>query len=362
MKKGGYIMKKVLGVFILALLLLITACSSQAEEKQEYQRYSANFLDTFDTVVRVIGYTSSEEEFYEYVEEVYERFQRFHKLYDKFNEYEGINNLKTINNNAGIEPVKVDQEIIDIILFSKEWHERTHGKMNIALGSLIEVWDETMTQANKNPELAKLPSMEDLQTASLNGNIDDIIIDQEASTVFLANENMSLDFGAVAKGYAADIVGNDLKEKGFTSGVIISGGNWKVLGPPKEQDRDYWIVGIQNPEKPYAQDETAILESVMLKNESIDTSGDYERFVMIEGLRVHHLIDPETLMPGNYHRGVTVLANDASATEYLTTELFLLPYEQGRALIDSIDKVEALWIMNDGTVKATDGMQSSLQR
>ncbi len=354
-------MKKVIVAMTLVLLLLITACSSETVEEQEYQRYSANFLDIFDTVVQVIGYTTSEDEFNEYVAEVNERFQKFHKLYDKFNEYEGINNLKTINNNAGIKPVEVDQEIIDIILFSKEWNERTHGKMNIALGNLIGIWDDTMTEAIENPELAKLPSMDELQTASMHGNIDDIIIDQEASTVYLADENMSLDFGAIAKGFAADIVGNDLIEKGFTSGVIISGGNWKVLGPPQEQDRDYWIVGIQNPEKPYVVDESAILESVMLKNESIDTSGDYERFVMIDGIRAHHLIDPDTLMPGNYHRGVTVLAKDASVTEYLTTELFLLPYEEGRALVDSLDGIEALWVMEDGTVKATEGMKSSLR-
>lgn len=354
-------MKKVMVVFILALLLLITACSPQVEE-QEYQRYSTHYLDIFDTVVQVIGYTSSEEEFFEYADEIQSRFQEFHKLYDKYNEYEGINNIKTINNSAGTEPVKVDQEIIDLILFSKEWHGRTYGKMNIAVGSLLDVWGESMKQAKENPEQAKLPSMEKLEAASLHVNIDDIIVDEEAMTVFLADENMSLDFGAVAKGFAAELVGREMIEKGFTSGVIISGGNWKVLGKPQDPDKEHWTVGIQNPEKPHALDEEGILERVNIENKSLDTSGDYQRFVMIEGLRVHHIIDAETLMPGIYHRGVTVMADDSGVAEFLATELFLLPYEQGRSLVDSLDGIEALWIMADKTVMVTEGMEARMER
>ncbi|OIJ08222.1 thiamine biosynthesis protein ApbE [Anaerobacillus arseniciselenatis] len=345
----------------IVVMLLITACSNETQE-QDYQRYSTNFLDAFDTVTQVIGYARSEEEFYEYAHEIKERFWEFHKLYDKYNEYEDINNIMTINNNAGIQPVEVDQEIIDIILFSKEWYERTHGKMNIALGSLIEIWDETMTLASEKPEQAALPLMEKLKAASIYTNIDDVIVDEEAMTVFLAEENMSIDLGAIAKGYAAEIVGKEMIEKGFTSGVIISGGNWKVLGPPKDLERDHWTVGVQNPEKPYALNEEAILERVKLEEKSLDTSGDYQRYVMIDNLRVHHIIHPETLMPGNYHRGVTVLAKDAAVTEYLATELFILSYDEGRALIDSLDEIEALWVMEDNTVKATEGMKDRLQR
>ncbi|UTW70584.1 hypothetical protein KHA80_10390 [Anaerobacillus sp. HL2] len=100
-------MKKVLGIFVL-VLLLITACIPQ-REKQEYDRYSAHFIDTFDTVIQVIGFASSEAEFTGYVEDIHERYEELHKLFDKYNEYEGINNIRTINNNAGIQPVKVNQ-------------------------------------------------------------------------------------------------------------------------------------------------------------------------------------------------------------------------------------------------------------
>ncbi len=353
-------MKKFVFIILFwSMLLLLTACSSHIE-KQEYQRYSSNFLGTFDTLVQIIGYTKSEEEFLGYANDIQIRFQEFHRLYDKFNDYEGINNIKTINDNAGIKPVKVEQEIIDLILFSKKWHEHTHGKLNIAIGSLLEIWDDKMNHAMENSEQTFLPSIEILQAASKHGDMEKIVVDTEAMTVFLADKEMSLDVGAIGKGFAAQQVGREMVEKGFTSGVIISGGNWKVLGKPREPDRDYWIVGIQNPDKPYALNEEGILEKVFIKGYSIDTSGDYQRYVMIEGIRVHHIIDPETLMPGNYHRGVTVLAYDSVVADYLSTELFLLPYEQGRALVDSLEGIEALWVMKDGTIKATKAIQDSI--
>lgn len=358
-KKWGTKMKKVIVVLLSGLLILSIGCNPQLEE-QEYQRYSTHFIDTFDTVIQVIGYTSSEAEFFEYADEIYRHFKELHKLYDKFNDYEGINNIKTINDNSGIQPIKVEQEIIDMILFSKEWHKRTQGKMNIAMGNLLVVWEESMEQAMSHPEEATLPLMEVLQAASANGNIHDVIVDSEAMTVFLADENMSLDVGGVAKGFAAELIGREMIAKGFTSGVIIAGGNWKILGKPQEAGKEHWTVGIQNPDKPYVLNEAGILAKVFTEDKSVDTSGDYQRYVMIEGLRAHHLIDPETLMPGNYHRGVTVLADDAGVSDYLSTELFLLPYEQGRTLVDSLDGIEAFWIMADGTIKATEGMQDSL--
>ena len=339
----------------LTLLLLITACNPQTE-KQNYERHTANFLDTFDTVVQIIGYTNSEEEFFEYADYIYQRFQEFHRLYDKYNDYEGVNNIKTINDHAGIKPVQVDQEIIDLILFCKTWHEHTDGKVNIAIGSLLDIWDERIRQAADNPGQVTLPTMAELQAASKHINIDDIIVDQEAMTVFLAHKEMSLDVGAIGKGFAAEIVGREMIGKGFTSGAIMFGGNWKVLGKPQRSDRDHWIVGIQNPDQPHTLSEEGILQRVAIKNKSLDTSGDYQRYAMIEGMRVHHIIDPDTLMPGNYYRGVTVVADNSSLTDILTTGLFLLPYEKGRALVDSLEGVEALWVMLDKTIVVTDGM------
>lgn len=358
--KWGVAMNKYIFVLISGLLLITVACTAEVEQQSEdYKRYSIHYFDFFDTVVQVIGYTESEKEFYEYANEIEERLERYHKLYDKYNDYEGINNVKTINDNAGVQPVVVDQEIIDIINFSKDWHEKTYGKMNIAVGSLMNIWKETMDEAKDDPENANLPSMAELKKASKHTSIDDIIVDEDEMTVFLTDGNMKLDFGAIAKGFAAERVGEEMIKKGFNSGAIVSGGNWKMLGYPKNPERNYWVVGIQDPELPNQAD--AILKRIKLQRKSIDTSGDYQRFVMIDELRVHHLIDIETMMPGNYHRSVSVVAEDAAVTEYIATELFLLPYEKGRELVDSLDGIEALWVIDNNRIEMTKGMEELVQ-
>ena len=120
-------------------------------------------------------------------------------------------------------------------------------------------------------------------------------------------------------------------------------------------------MGVQNPETMNGSEEEATLKQVQLEEQSIDTSGDFERYAMIGDLQVHHIIDIDTMMPGDDHRSVTVTAEDAGVTEYLSTELFLLPYEEGYELIESMENVEALWITNENTVKMTEGMEEQTQ-
>lgn len=344
-------------ILVLVLAIPIAACNNRTEV-DDYQRYRATFLDTFDTVVQVIGYTKSEEEFNEYSNYIHKEFQRMHKLFDKYNDYHGINNIKTINDFAGNSPVLVNDDLLDLLIFSKSMHEKTNGKLNIAAGALIQVWDETMETALVDPTQSKLPTDEQLQAAVPLIDINHLIIDSTNNTVFLEKAGMMLDVGALGKGYAAEVVGNQLIEMGFRSGVIISGGNWKVLGPPKEIDRNEWRVAIQNPEEPYAVGEEGVLFRIGTDKLSIDSSGDYIRYAMIDEVRVHHIIDPNTLMPGNIHRGVTVLAENGLVADYLSTELYLISYEEGLQLLKDFDaNIHALWVLHDGTIKMTPGMQ-----
>src|SRR5690606_11458560 len=110
----------------LLLSMMLTACGKEPES--EYKKYNDTFFDTFDTITQVVGYAKSEEEFNGYFEYIRSRFEELHKLYDKYNSYEDINNIKTINDNAGIKPVKVDKEIIDLVVFAKDWAKRTSGR------------------------------------------------------------------------------------------------------------------------------------------------------------------------------------------------------------------------------------------
>ncbi len=352
-------MKKIVSA-IVSIILVASLLSGCQMGQKEYVRYDDNFFGTFDTIVQIIGYTKTEDEFDSYVEKINSRFQELHKLYDIYSNYEGINNVKTINDNAGIEPVKVDKQVIDLIKFSKDWYNRTGGKINIAMGAVLKIWHEYREEAERDPANAKIPSMEELSEASEHIDIDKVIIDEEKGTVYLEDEKMSLNVGVVAKGYAVEVVTKEVIEDGFVSGIIDAGGNARIIGKPLDYVREKWGIGIQNPNESIVSDK-GVLDVVFVDNASVVTSGDYQRYYVVGDKRMHHIIDPKTLMPGDYYRAVTIITEDSGVADFLSTTVFLTPYEEGRALIDSLEGVEAIWIMPDGTLKATDGAKKIMK-
>lgn len=353
-------MKKTISVIVLIILTISLLSGCWSKQKKEYTKYSDSFFDTFDTMVQVLGYTKTEDEFNSYVEKIKSRFWELHKLYDIYDSYEGINNIKTINDNAGVKPVKVDKHIIDLIRFSKDWYDRTGGKTNIAMGSVLRIWHDYRERAELDPENAEIPPMEELLEASKHMDINKIIIDEEKETVYLEDEKMRLDVGSVAKGYAVEVVVKEMMEEGFVSGIIDAGGNIRIIGKPFDYIREKWGIGIQNPNESIVSDNKA-LEVVFVSDASVVTSGDYQRYYVVDDRRIHHIIDPETLMPADYHRAVTIITKGSGVADFLSTTIFLMPYEEGRNLVDSLEGTEAIWVVPDGTVKATDGAKQIMK-
>jgi thiamine biosynthesis lipoprotein len=349
-------MKKKTVMLIIGLsIMLSSGCQSR------YNKYSESFFDTFDTMTQVVGYTETEEAFNAYIDEIRQRFGELHMLYDKYNNYDGINNIKSINDHAGIRPVKVEKEIIDLILFAKDWHQRTNGKTNVAMGAVLEIWHNYRDEANYDPVNAKIPPMEELAEAAKHMDMDKVIVDVENSTVYLSDEKMSLDVGAVAQGYATEIVAKEIMEKGFKSGIISAGGNIRVLGKPLDGIRERWGVGIQSPDRAVVSDEENMLDTIFLNNASVVSSGDYQRYYIVDGKVVHHLIDPSTLMPAAYYRAVTVVSENSGVADALSTAIFLMPLPESKALVESLGGTEAIWVMNDGKVEATEGMKTIMK-
>lgn len=354
-------MKKLTVFWIFGIMFMLFLSGCQAKPETGYQKYEDSFFDTFDTLTQVVAYTKSEQEFRDYFEKIHARFQELHRLYDIYNDYPGINNIKTINDNAGIQPVKVEKEIIDLILFGKEWYERTGGRVNIAMGSVLQIWHDYREEGQSEPENAKLPPLDILKEAAKHTDINQVIVDTENSTVYLADKQMRLDVGAVAKGFATEIVAREIMEEGLQSGIISAGGNIRVLGKPLDGVRERWGIGIQDPQQSIFADEQKLLDTVFVNNASVVSSGDYQRYYIVDGKRIHHLIDPDTLMPAEYYRAVTVVAGHSGIADFLSSTLFLLPYEKSRALAESLDGVEAIWVMQDGKVEATDGMKKIMK-
>ncbi len=307
-----------------------------------------------------MGYAESQDKFEEMVQIGQNRFAELHKLYDIYYNYENVNNVKTINDNAGIKPVEVSQDIIDLIVFSKEWYHKTNGKCNIALGSVLSIWHDYREAGIENPEAAALPPMKKLQAALNYTDIDKVFVDKEKMTVYLEDENMRLDVGAVAKGFASEIVTKELEEMGYTSFIISSGGNVRTSGKPLDNVRNNWGIGLQNPDGNPLDPHDPPIDIVFLTDQSVVTSGDYQRYYKVNGQTFHHLIDPETLMPATFFRAVTVITKDSGLADFMSTTLFLSSFEEGFDLAKKLE-IDAVWIMADGTIKATDHAKSMMQ-
>ena len=336
-------MKRII-VFLMALSLLLSGCLAGDPGVPEI--YTVTYLDLFDTVTTIRGGGENEEQFRQTAQEIYEQLLIYHRLFDIYNDYEGISNLKTVNDQAGVAPVRVDSAIIRLLLDCKEYYELTDGKVNVAMGSVLSLWHEARSYGIENPENAKLPDAEKLADAAQHSSFKNIVIDEKASTVYISDPECSLDVGAVAKGWAAQRVAENAPK-----GMLISvGGNVCATGA-KYEDGTPWVVGIQNP------DGGDYLQKISIRVGAVVTSGDYQRTYSVDGKAYHHIIDPQTLMPSQYWRSVTVVCADSALADALSTALFLLPLEDGQALAEQCG-AEALWLDKSGNLYTTTGFRA----
>ncbi len=332
----------------------MSACSVAKEQ----HRYQAQFLELFDTVTTIIGYSEEEEKFTEFAQLIYDNLKEYHELYDKYNSYEGITNIKTINDNAGIAPVKVDQRIIDLLLFSEEAYQVSEGRVNIAYGAVLEVWHDYREEGTEDPSVAKLPPMKLLKEKAEHTDINKVIINEDELTVYLEDPDMSLDVGAIAKGYATEMVAQIAIEKGYSNGLLSVGGNVRAIGSRAEKEKA-WNVGIQNPD---LESEDPYLYILNLEDLSLVSSGDYERYYTVDGIEYHHIIDPETLMPSEYFTAVSIICENSGLADALSTSIYNMSYEEGLQLIEELPNTEALWVLKNGDMKYSSGFEALIKK
>ena len=333
---------------LIACVLLIgifAACTSTGpapdrDETNEYQRFSESFLDTFDTLTTVTAYTRSHEEFIYFSRDVIrEELRRLHRLFDIFNEYEGINNIRTINNNAGIAPVEVDPVIIEMLQLALEAYHISGGLVNVTIGPVTNIWRVAISER-------AVPDMEVLLAAARYIDINDLIINEEAGTVFLRREGMSLDVGAIAKGFSIELAAQAAIEAGLESFMLYVGGDVRVAGGPRGGVRDTWGIGVQNPRGGER------IGAVFVTDTSVFSSGDYMRFFEVDGQRYHHIIDPRTLMPATGHMGATVVYPYAGMVSVFSIIAFVMDTNEAKELLTDFG-AQAIWMLQDGTVVST---------
>ena len=354
---------------IFLISVLIFSCFNNKEKI-----YTETVDGLFDTVHVISGYDKSEKEFKEKVKFYQQEMEKLHKLYTSYEDFEGINNIRTINENAGIKPVKVDRNIINLLKDTLERNREISDKVNIAAGNVIDLWDKAKTEG-------KLPENSELEKMRQCAKLENIVIDEQNSTVYLKEKCTKLNVGAVAKGYAVELVTEKMEKSGMTSFIISAGGNVKVVGkrkiPKKENEitdlkkcKEQFCIGVSLPlyneknidkNNPYNNGKNDYLAKVVAENTSIVTTGNYQRYFVMDNKVYGHVINLETLKPEDSFASVSVITEDSGLADFMSTTLFLLSYEEGKALIEKIgkkEKIDVIWAMKNGDVLSSEGLVS----
>ncbi len=332
-------MKKIVSVLLATLFVCsLFGCSANAGS----ERFSGTVYDAFDTVTTVTVYDSDKESFEKHLSAFEERLKHYDMLYSIYDDVDDLVNLREINEKAGSAPVEADGEIISLLSFGKECYKLTDGAVNICMGSVLSLWHEAREVSINTPEKAYTPEAAKLKDAALHTDINNLIIDEEKSTVFFKDGAMKLDVGAIAKGYAADRLAQYIKDNSIWESYAISiGGNVITSGYKNGDGSSKWNIEIENPDASSGK----ALEVLSVSGQAVVTSGDYQRFFTVNGKNYCHIIDPKTLMPAESFSGVSIVTDRGSAlADALSTALFILPFDEGKRLVDSLERTEAVWV------------------
>lgn len=321
--------------------MLLMGAFSGCGEKED--RFEVTYLSLFDTVITVILYAESEDAAQAELQRIYGDLAALDALFDIYESHEGVTNLKDINDSAAKAPVKVDAVLFELLAFGKEAYDVTEGRVNIAMGRVLSLWHDARSAGIEDPETAALPDGAQLLEAAAHTDIEDLILDEAEMTVFFADPLLRIDVGAIGKGFAAEICAEKAKARGVSRMLLNLGGNVCAVG--EKEPGEPWKINVQDPDAP-----SGSLATLSLKDASLVTSGGYQRYYTVEGKQYHHIIDPGTLMPADYVKAVTVTHENSAWADALSTALFNMPYEEGRALAEKMD-AGALWELQDGSIK-----------
>lgn len=274
-------------------------------------------------------------------------FAEIHRLEEMLSTWISESELSRVNAGAGRTAIPVSLETLDVLTKSLEMELLTEGGFNIAIGPAVEAWNVSRE--------GRIPTVEELGALWSLIQLENLQLDRESSKVFLRVPGMRLDIGGIGKGYAADLAATVMKQAGATAGVVAISGDIKTFG--RMPDGERFVFGIQHP-----RNEGALLGQLELENEAVSTAGDYQRFFMKDGIRYHHILDPQTLQPARLSQSVTVVAKEGVVADGLDTGIFVMGPEKGMALIESLEGVEGVIVGIEGKVFISSGLKHRLRQ
>ena len=329
------------GAVIIVACILLVAALFFAGRKDRLFRESRTSLYTLVTITVV---SRSESRAKKAMDAAYRELDRVGRL---LNFYSEDSELSRINRNAGIAPVKVSPETLDVIAAAVRAGEETEGGFDVTVGPLVKLWDFTKKT---------IPTQERIEEAKSLVGYRHIIVDRQAGTVFLDRKGMQIDLGGIIKGYAADRAVSVLRQQGMENGIVAVAGDIRLFG--RQPDGKPWHVGIQHP-RPEG-DEAALLATLDLNDGAISTSGDYQRYFIENGIRYHHLLNPATGFPQDLCRSVTVIAPAAADTDAFATGIFIMGPEKGLATLERLG-MDGVIVDTTGQVLMTKGIKEKVK-
>jgi len=344
-------------IFFLLLPLLLTDCSRPPRSQREF---------VLGTICVINLYESGSNRLYS---RMFSRIREIDRIMSAFpGEFEELLNDSTIidpnaagvgnpvstlvsgvlaiNRQAGIAPVKVRADLLEVLVAAQRYAELSGGAFDPTIGPLVKLW-------GIGSETQRIPAVDEIDAALGLVNFRDLIIDRGAGTAFLRRQGMELDLGAIAKGYAADEAARIAREGRVKRGIIDLGGNILALGWRNERGSVPWRIGVQNPFDVRGES----IGFLAVHDTSVVTSGVYERFFEAGGMRFHHILSTTDGYPvDNGLLSVTIVTERSMEADALSTAVFAMGYERGRVLIDSIPNAEVVFVFADRSVKITGGL------
>lgn len=312
------------GIFYF-LIFVLTGCGQDPSVKE-----TRILMDTF---CEISCYGDSKDKSIAAIDAAFKEMERIEHVFSKFDENSEVSK---INRRSGSEKVKVNEEVFKLTEEAVYYSRVSEGAFDITVAPLMEIWG--FVRKNKT-----MPGKETIENALKSVGYKNIELDSEELSIKFLNKGAKVDFGGIAKGYAADRAKDVLVSKGIKNGLVNLGGNIFALGsaPGKKN----WKIGVYDP-----GNKGKLLQSFELNDRAISTSGNYERFFEIEGKRYSHIINPITGEPCHGIISVTVVADSAEQADALSTAIFVMGEGKGLNLAKSIKGIKVLILKEDGKI------------
>ena len=319
---------------------------------QEYSKVWTSYLHTVVTLKTYIENDvgiDSDTVFYE-VENI---LSFYNDISDKYKLYDGVSNIKTINDNPTLTHT-ISEELFDLIEFSLEHQSEVNNIFNIALGPVIAVWHDYRENCNLR-DICAVPSLDELEEQNAFTDSSKIIMDRENLTITM-DDNMSIDLGGVSKGYISGKIIEYLDALEL-NGYLLNNGesNISIGGTHPTRDGGDFLVAITDPTYALPYYATVYLGD----GDQFVTSGDYQQNFYVDGEIYHHIISGISLFPDRNSKSISIVATDPGLADLYSTAIFLMTIEDGIAFVDSIDGIEAIWYSNDGAAYFSENFETN---